>query len=346
MKIKQLCAILLTAILSVTMLTACSDSMGGRLQRTSDIADGTVINTVTIGNQTIEWVNYTDPGNYFTARVPKGWKVETNDLYNGASSPASGMSFTVTSADSSFGMNYTDFAAYKSAALTSLTLETLLKEMYFNPAINTDNATLAIQSNTPSGQSTIGFSSDNTGATISMLDSATIRFTLKGGEGEISGSVYKYLATTDAFYVKDVAMYLAPAGQLDQWISVLRTIRASITFTQTYQQRFQKNTAQTNNGGAVAGAYSIGNGTVGGTTGGIGFDMSDSYAARQKSQDIYNEKFKDYILGNERMQDNSTGTIYNTDPSFYQDYQDADGKRYSPITDDQYLQDTSGTIGW
>ena len=301
MKIKQLCAILLTAILSVTMLTACSDSTGGRLQRTSDIADGTVINTVTIGNQTIEWVNYTDPGNYFTAR---------------------------------------------SAALTSLTLETLLKEMYFNPAINTDNATLAIQSNTPSGQSTIGFSSDNTGATISMLDSATIRFTLKGGEGEISGSVYKYLATADAFYVKDVAMYLAPAGQLDQWISVLRTIRASITFTQTYQQRFQKNTAQTNNGGAVAGAYSIGNGTVGGTTGGIGFDMSDSYAARQKSQDIHNEKFKDYILGNERMQDNSTGTIYNTDPSFYQDYQDADGKRYSPITDDQYLQDTSGTIGW
>lgn len=96
----------------------------------------------------------------------------------------------------------------------------------------------------------------------------------------------------------------------------------------------------------MAGAYSIGNGTVGGTTGGIGFDMSDSYAARQKSQDIHNEKFKDYILGNERMQDNSTGAIYNTDPSFYQDYQDADGKRYSPITDDQYLQDTSGTIGW
>lgn len=343
---KKLFALILTAVLSVTMLTACS---GGsvRPRQTSDIANGNVMNTVTVGDKTIEWVGYTDPDNYFTAMVPKGWYVNTNDLYNNGASPYSGMTINILSPDSSIGFTYTDYAAYKSSSLTTPTMEAVLKEMYFNPAMKNENTSLAIQSNTSSGQTTsVGFSNDARGNYITLSDTATIHFTLTGAEGEISGSIYKYLSMEDAYYVKDVVMYLTPSDQLEQWSSVLRNIRSTLSFTQTYQQRFQQATAQNNNGGAVAGAYSVGN-TNGGTTGGTYLpDMSDSYAARDKAQDIHNEKFRDYILGNERMQDNSTGDIYNTDPSFYQEYQDQGGERYSPITDDQYLDDTKGTIGW
>lgn len=346
MKIKTLCAAILAAVLSVTLLTACSDA-GGRLQQTSDIANGTVIGTVTVGDSTVEWVKYTDPDNYFTAMVPKGWQVRTNDLYNNGASSYSGMTIMFLSPDSSIGVTYTDYAAYKSSVFTAPTMEAVLRNLYFNSSINDKYATLAIQSNTSSGQDiSAGLSNDARGNYITLSDSATIHFTVHDDEGEISGSIYKYLTNEETYYVKDCLMYLTSANQLEQWRSVLQQIRTSLNFTTTYQQRFQQNQSKNNNGGAVAGAYSIGNGTVGGTTGGIGFDMSDSYAARQKSQDIQNEKFRDYILGNERMQDNSTGAIYNTDPSFYQDYQDQGGERYSPITDDQYLEDTSGTIGW
>ena len=334
-------ALMLTAVLAAASLTACADEPTGRAQKTSDIADGTVINTVTVGSQTIEWVNYTDPDNYFTAMVPKGWQVNTTDLGDGGQTQAGGMTVAIVSPDASCGVIYTDHAAFKAASLSSATAEAYLKDLCFNPAMNEKYAALTIQSVTPSTtQSTIGFSSDADGAYITPSDASTIRFTLPDTEGELSASVYTYLTTAEAYYFKDILLYMVPAGQLDQWYSVLRTIRSSLNFTQAYQQRFQKQTQAYN--GTVDTYNNFGTGTIGTDT----FDMSDSYAARQKAQDIQSEKFKDYILGNDRMQDNSTGAIYNTDPSFYEDYQKGDGQRYSPITDDQYLQDTSGTIGW
>ena len=58
------------------------------------------------------------------------------------------------------------------------------------------------------------------------------------------------------------------------------------------------------------------------------------------------QKFDDYILGRDRVQDNSTGDIYYADQSWYDQYSDWGGERYSQISGDQYLSDVSGEVGW
>ena len=62
---------------------------------------------------------------------------------------------------------------------------------------------------------------------------------------------------------------------------------------------------------------------------------------RQTTYDIMSQKQSDATLGYERVYDTETNEIYKAYNGFTDEY---DGERYKPVTDDMYLQKTSGYI--
>ena len=67
----------------------------------------------------------------------------------------------------------------------------------------------------------------------------------------------------------------------------------------------------------------------------------DSWDKRNTSFDIMSQKQSDATLGYERVYDTKTNEIYKAYNGFNDEY---DGERYKPVTDNMYLEKTSGYI--
>ena len=135
----------------------------------------------------------------------------------------------------------------------------------------------------------------------------------------------QYLNVYDAIFIT------APKDELIDWEDTLNTICSSLEFTDTFINGFNnEQDAVMNNFEQIR---EIGNQ--------ISDGIMDSWNKRNKSLDIISQKQSDATLGYERVYDTETNEIYKAYNGFTDDY---DGERYKAITDDMYLQKTSGYI--
>ena len=135
----------------------------------------------------------------------------------------------------------------------------------------------------------------------------------------------QYLNVYDAIFIT------TPKDEFIDWEEILNTICSSLTFTDTFINGFYKEQdAVMKNFQEIR---AIGNE--------ISDGIMDSWNKRNKSFDIMSQKQSDATLGYERVYDTETNEIYKAYNGFTDDY---DGKRYKSITDDMYLQKTSGYI--
>ena len=131
--------------------------------------------------------------------------------------------------------------------------------------------------------------------------------------------------------VYDAIFITAPKDELIDWQDTLNTICSSLEFTDTFINGF--NSAQDAVMKNFQTIRSIGNQ--------ISDGIMDSWNKRNKSYDIMSQKQSDATLGYERVYDTKTNEIYKAYNGFTDDY---NGKRYKSITDDMYLNKTSGYI--
>lgn len=340
---KKISSVILAAFLSLTMLTGCAGSSGGT-KETSETVNGSVIGTVSSPSGTLEWVKYEDPNHYLTLNAPKGWSVSTYDFgYDG--NTFCGTKVIVFNEELGVGVSMLDGFTIKKSVMSAPTTEAYFEQL-FSPEQGVTEWNVKSSSRSDWLQSKVN--EINSTLTILIYDAKTLRveWTQKGvmGEGVYECIVESSNTSSNAYFISNMSAAYAPRGAYDQWAGILDQIKASLSFNESYtsyRKAQLENMMGTNNQQA---ANNGGTAVLPGSTG--YYDMSDSYAARDKANDINHQKFDDYILGRDRMQDNSTGDIYYTDPSFYEDYQNAGGQRYSPIEDSQYLDDPTGTIGW
>lgn len=131
--------------------------------------------------------------------------------------------------------------------------------------------------------------------------------------------------------VYDAIFITTPKDEFIDWEDTLNEISASLSFTDSFINGFNKQQD------AVMQTFQkireIGNQ--------ISDGIMDSWNKRNTSLDIISQKQSDATLGYERVYDTETNEIYKAYNGFTDDY---DGKRYKSITDDMYLQKTSGYI--
>ena len=131
--------------------------------------------------------------------------------------------------------------------------------------------------------------------------------------------------------VYDTIFITTPKDEFIDWEDTLNTICSSLSFTDTFINGFN------NEQDAVMKNFqqirAIGNE--------ISDGIMDSWNKRNTSFDIMSQKQSDATLGYERVYDTETNEIYKAYNGFNDEY---DGERYKPVTDDMYLQKTSGYI--
>ena len=131
--------------------------------------------------------------------------------------------------------------------------------------------------------------------------------------------------------VYDTIFITTPKDEFIDWEDTLNTICSSLSFTDTFINGFnQQQDAVMKNFQQIR---AIGNE--------ISDGIMDSWNKRNTSFDIMSQKQSDATLGYERVYDTKTNEIYKAYNGFNDEY---DGERYKPVTDDMYLQKTSGYI--
>ena len=131
--------------------------------------------------------------------------------------------------------------------------------------------------------------------------------------------------------VYDTIFITTPKDKFIDWEDTLNTICSSLSFTDTFINGFnQQQDAVMKNFQQIR---AIGNE--------ISDGIMDSWNKRNTSFDIMSQKQSDATLGYERVYDTETNEIYKAYNGFTDEY---DGERYKPVTDDMYLQKTSGYI--
>ena len=188
---------------------------------------------------------------------------------------------------------------------------------------------------------------DNLGG--GLFGGDTLRATFKDENGkDVEGIFTAYVYDAGPYYVNENIMsgkkidiyYLnvydamfitTPKDEFINWEETLRTVAASLEFTDTFMSGF--NSAQD----AVMKNFNyirnIGNQ--------ISAGIMDSWEKRNTSYDIMSQKQSDATLGYERVYDTETNEIYKAYNGFTDDY---DGKRYKTITEDMYTLGIDGYI--
>ena len=167
-----------------------------------------------------------------------------------------------------------------------------------------------------------------------------------GEEGEGIFSAYVYDVGTYYVYeniisgkqidiqylsVYDTIFITTPKDEFIDWEDTLNTICSSLSFTDTFINGFnQQQDAVMKNFQQIR---AIGNE--------ISDGIMDSWNKRNTSFDIMSQKQSDATLGYERVYDTKTNEIYKAYNGFNDEY---DGERYKPVTDNMYLEKTSGYI--
>lgn len=135
----------------------------------------------------------------------------------------------------------------------------------------------------------------------------------------------QYLSVYDTMFIT------APKDEFINYQDVLNTVASSLEFSETFLNGFNKQQdAVMKNFQEIR---AIGNE--------ISDGIMDSWNKRNKSFDIMSQKQSDATLGYERVYDTETNEIYKAYNGFNDEY---DGERYKPVTDDMYLEKTSGYI--
>lgn len=331
--ISLITAITLAVVMLVPMLSGCAGG-GGLPENFVTETSGTY--------GTIQWDYYKDPRGNFKVEIPVGWKVNMKEVSGGVvSSPSRYVE--IKNPAETMGMWIIDFKHFYISQLSSLTVEAVLKEQIFSP---TQNSTITTYELIGEKQVTPVMSDFMGGANAQYFkDAGRYRqhFVQKGIEGEGEAECVLMGNSTSSLTVSAIllnSIYASPMGEFDKWQPVLDRIRSTFSFL-SYDQG-QSGTANAgNNGGAI-----VPNTNYGGVYNPGTYDLSDSYTSRSNTNDINMQKWGDYMLDRTRVQDNSTGDIYYADQSWYDQYSDLDGQRYSQISGDQYLSDVSGTVGW
>ena len=131
--------------------------------------------------------------------------------------------------------------------------------------------------------------------------------------------------------VYDTIFITTPKDKFIDWEDTLNVICASLSFTDSFINGFNKEQdAVMKNFQQIR---AIGNE--------ISDGIMDSWNKRNTSFDIMSQKQSDATLGYERVYDTETNEIYKAYNGFTDDY---DGERYKSITDDMYSKKTSGYI--
>lgn len=176
-------------------------------------------------------------------------------------------------------------------------------------------------------------------STQPIIDAKVLRieFTQSGFSGEGMYSAFLSQSSQTAYYTAVLVntAYCA-RGEYENWAGIFAKIQSSVKYTDTYYARY-KTSGGSSNGGSVSG-------TSGFSGYDAGDDMMSSWNARNKSEDIMNQKQQDATLGYERVYDTETGDIYRADSGFMEKYDLNDGQRYAAATDDMYTEGYSGYI--
>ena len=281
--------------------------------------------------ENIEWETYTDPNGYFTLEKPKGWNVNTNDLFKGTS--PSGLMIGVSHPDREMtGATVLDFVNLPTYKLKEQTVESLFKDqLYNNPIITEWNV---VNSQTTDEQKKMMAQSSFT-----VLDAKVLRieFTQSGLSAEGMYSAFLCQSSVSGYYTSLlVNTAYSPRGEFENWAGIFAKIQSSVKYTDAYHARYKTS------------GNSSASGSVSDTSGFSGYDAGDdmmnSWNARNKSEDIMNQKRQDATLGYERVYDTQTGDIYRADSGFMEKYDLNDGQRYAAATDDMYTEGYSGYI--
>ena len=131
--------------------------------------------------------------------------------------------------------------------------------------------------------------------------------------------------------VYDAIFITAPKDELINWEETLSSIFASLEFTDTFLNNYNKEQD------AVMKNFQ----SIRSICNEISDGIMDSWEKRSKSYDIMSQKQSDATLGYERVYDTENGEIYKAYNGFTDDY---DGERYKSITEDMYTEKTSGYI--
>lgn len=345
--ITMLVASVLSVVMSASLLVGCARGGG------SALPDGFVSET-SGAYGTVQWDYYSDPTGYFKVEIPRGWSVSTDEFKDqvmSGTNQVGSLHVSIKNPEGTLGVQLIDHYNCYLSSLSSPTVQALFKEVIYSPSYNKGITSFEIVGEKTIPESMRDFANSANGSNVRDYGRYRDHFVQNGveGEGEVECVILGY---PEISYVVAglciVSIYATPMGEFDKWQPVLDRIRNSFSFGDAYQARYGSSNSNNNNGTAYNGGYTAI--TPGGATGnpyeGLGDGLMDSWNARNKSEDIYNQKRQDALFGNQRVQDNDTGAIYNADQSWYDQYSKSDGQRYSPIDDDQYLSGTDGTVGW
>ncbi len=271
----------------------------------------------------IEWETYTDTSGLFTIDIPKGWNVEVHD--GQAAGKLMGLGVSVSTPDKKVGAEMLDYISIDNKKMTEQTVESLFNALYSSYERN------IIDTSVPDNLKKIKNQHDT------AIDTKVIHGELKKSDEDseimFSAFVVKSLMSNVNSAILIRSGY-APFGEYSNWSEVFKKIQGSLQYTDTYNNRYQSSgsTGSVNNSGSST----------------VNNDLSDammnSWNARNKSEDIMNQKRQDTTLGYERVYDTQTGEIYRADSGFMEQYDKLDGQRYASATDEMYTEGYSGYI--
>ena len=346
----KLIAIILALVVAVFLILKVVDSLAGTNIVTSPDSKLKIVK-----NEVDEIVLEDYKTDYFTMKIPKGWKVDvigdyihyTIKAYN-PEKPTYQFFFNMKTegytksedAKAFYQRYYPNDIFAKNPVIADKTTEGFYK--IFNelgPLNNTSTFTFPTLTDF-TVVDTIG---------KGLLGGDLLRATFKDAEGkEAEGLftayvfdagpqyVYEYIMSgrkIDVYYlsVYNAIFLTTPKDEFINWEDTLNKVAASLEFTDTFINGHSRQEDAVMN--SVQNIRNIGNQIADG--------IMDSWEKRSASYDIMSQKQSDATLGYERVYDTETGEIYKAYNGFTDDY---DGKRYKSITEDMYTKKTSGYI--
>ena len=278
----------------------------------------------------VEWQPYSCA--YFTLSIPAGWQVQWDGN-------AQKMWWSVTSPDGKIGIYNLDhdYAAKDPAMTQTLGFQKSLKDDsvqgYFEMLYEDSADYFTVQNScVPENFSIIQSSTNKSIKDYKSLYATFRDDTVGEGEGVYSAVMFDHedIIIRGANYANwefdAILTQWAPLGQFVNWQPVLAQIAQSFAYTDYYIREWQSwlNTSTTPSS-SVSDSDPV----------------MEAFEERSQSDTIIQEKRSDMLGEYERVYDNDTGEIYRAYNGFLDDI--GDQNRYTPITDNQYLD---GYVGW
>ena len=294
-------------------------------------ASQTAANIIPADWENIKWTQYSSP--YFTLDIPEGWKVDWNGN-------AERLYWTVGTEDGDIGLENQDHVyAAKDPSIMQITgVEICLSEgtvpEFFDAVVGSKQDTFEVKNSCVPANKEI-LQSIRPTTPIRDYQSLYVNYTNNGFEGE---GIYSavIMESRDVVYsgmnygmweINCVYTEHTPLGELVNWQPVLTKIAQSFKYTQQYIMEWQQ----------TAGSNETPESPVSDTD-----PVMQAFEERSKQDTIIQEKRSDMIGEYERVVDNDTGDIYRAYNGFLDDI-GTEQKKYTAITDEQYLE---GYKGW